>query len=66
MCIHMRISVFQLGQMQAGKFFPTNPASQHILKKRDREKGKKQFRKCILLFVVGVERKKTNFVESRQ
>lgn len=41
MCIHMRISVFQLGQMQAGKFFPANPASQHILKKRKREKGKK-------------------------
>lgn len=41
MCIHVRISVFQLGQMQAGKFCPKNPASQHIFIKK-KEKGKKK------------------------
>lgn len=58
MCIHVRMSVFQLGQMQAGKFCPKNPASQHIfIKKKEKGKKKIQFGKCTLLFVVCVERK---------
>lgn len=43
MCIHVRISVFQLGQMQAGKFCPKNPASQHIFIKKKKRKEKKKY-----------------------